>query len=316
MPLEEAEVLALQWGISCLSMKSPPATSQIRIQGTVDSKSVWVTVFSPHVFAEIRESASIGLDDFIKSLTAELTGGRRASIAKSGSLFYKSVCNRFLLKTVHAEEIHAMQAMAESYAKHFRVYPNSLLTRVLAAYRTRVRYPGKLRSVVRYFVVQLNVFPPQCIDNLKAIYDLKGTSENRLVKPDIFEKTRVGKDENLKENIIFDSPMTKESVMSRIETDVQFLRSFNILDYSLLLGIYQTSNNVEASCLRGNGDIAYIIGLVDILQPWSRKKRVAHLFKSTLKVFGKEIDTEPPDYYSRRLLEYCRSKIGSSESAA
>ena len=203
MPLDDSELIALQWGISCLSMVSPPATPELRVRGKVGSNFVWVTVYSPHVFLDVREAAGVSFQDFQKSLTADLSGGRRASISKSGSLFFKSSCDRFLLKTIHSEEMRALQYMVDGYAEHIKSQPTSILSRVLAAYRTRVHTPGKLKPVIRYFVVQLNIFPPEILGSLKAIYDMKGTTENRLVKEEVFQRTKMGKDLNLKEVRVF-----------------------------------------------------------------------------------------------------------------
>merc|ERR1712216_209120 len=46
------------------------------------------------------------------------------------------------------------------------------------------------------------------------------------------------------------------------------------------------------------------VGIIDILQLWTFKKKCAHVMKKTTIGWFREIDTEPPAYYAKTFLKH------------
>jgi 1-phosphatidylinositol-4-phosphate 5-kinase len=93
-----------------------------------------------------------------------------------------------------------------------------------------------------------------------------------------------------------------------IKQDSEFLKSHNLMDYSLLLIIEQVKKgSVKAGELSRNqflakgGDFIYHVGIIDYLQVWSFEKRMEAAFKTNvMKRNGELISaTEPKAYASR-----------------
>lgn len=57
------------------------------------------------------------------------------------------------------------------------------------------------------------------------------------------------------------------------------------------------------------------LGIVDVLQQFTLKKKIAYMFKKTTIGCCHEIDTEPPKYYQERFQRYLDSKIDAADSS-
>jgi hypothetical protein len=306
----EDVVGALQWGVGCLA-PAPPATSELRLGGNLNGNNIWFTVLHPLTFEHIRSDLHIAHSDFHSQLTAPLLGGQKASISKSGSVFYRTQSGEFIVKGISKEEAMCLSKMAIDYQSHLNSNPTSLLSRVVAAYRVRIRAGCAGKSLIRFFAVMTNVFHPSVQPFITQMYDLKGTTENRLVKPEVMAKTGLGKDRNFKENITL-SPELTALVHSTLESDCAFLQSKNILDYSLLIGIAENippAQSSPANWLPGPNGTFYRLAIIDMLQPYSARKQTAHVFKSMTMKICYHIDTEPPPYYAKRFVKYCKGKV-------
>jgi hypothetical protein len=119
-----------------------------------------------------------------------------------------------------------------------------------------------------------------------------------------------------------------EALSEAVQTDCAFLRSHSIMDYSLLVGVCPASELPSGSdglkssgslvlqrWIAGDNDKVYRIAIIDILQPYSPKKWVAHFFKSITIKLAHEIDTEPPGYYASRFTTYTLSKLNLQYNA-
>eukprot|EP00299_Pterocystis_sp_00344_P011428 c5331_g1_i1.p1 GENE.c5331_g1_i1~~c5331_g1_i1.p1 ORF type:complete len:343 (+),score=63.03 c5331_g1_i1:51-1079(+) len=311
----EDVVAALQWGVGCLA-PAPPATSELRLAGTLNGRSVWFTVLHPFTFEHIRSTHRIAHADFQNQLTAPFLGGKKASTSKSGSIFYRTQNGEYMVKGISKEEAVCLGRMISDYNNHISSNPISLLSRVVAAYRVRIGDGCSGTGVKRYFAVLLNVFHPNLQPFITQIYDLKGTTENRLVKPEVMAQTKIGKDLNFKETIPLPADITAR-IHTALEADCTFLESKNILDYSLLIGIASipSSEPAPADWLQGANGLFYRLAIIDMLQPYTARKQAAHIFKSFTMKLCYHIDTEPPPYYAKRFLRYCKSKIVSAAAS-
>ena len=118
------------------------------------------------------------------------------------------------------------------------------------------------------------------------------------------------------------------SIMSKIRKDVEFLKSINIMDYSLIISVVRTGGmntlkrrGEEVTALQEqlavaerNGNVlyspsrefAYLFGIIDILQEYDLQKILEGVTKKTRSRFkGKrnpDISCQPPPEYAQRFL--------------
>lgn len=250
-----------------------------------------------------------------------LWGGCSAESGKSGACFWFSEDHRFIIKTINGGELEKLLCILEPYAAHFKTHVDSVLCRLFGAFKLE-RGGSEI-----LFVVMNNVM---CGDDvtIDAIYDLKGTTEDRWV---LEKPGAVLKDLNFGENIIaLTSQEARDSVLKTIYEDAAFLDSYNIMDYSLLLGVRRLKAGESFqypthSCHRSrwavmkgfigteNGStdepVVYYLGVIDILQDYNNFKLAAHIFKSNVIGWFYEIDTEPPLKYFNRFMSFFDRKI-------
>merc|ERR1712154_340842 len=94
----------------------------------------------------------------------------------------------------------------------------------------------KIYGLVQYFVVMENVFIPKLNYKPNEIYDLKGSWIRRTTNYRI-DSGATMLDLDFRRNIVLNE-RHKSAVIEQIIKDSQFLCDHNIVDYSLLLGIY------------------------------------------------------------------------------
>ena len=142
------------------------------------------------------------------------------------------------------------------------------------------------------------------------VYDLKGSWVNRSTVPQgDGRKKGTMKDNDLHEKLYLKRP-ERDALIETIRSDTEFLRGFNIMDYSLLLGIEKGVNDQEYPESENNSQVLharfansaskYYVGIIDILQKWNFWKRAERLAKALM---GKDLDgvssTEPEEYRKR-----------------
>lgn len=206
--------------------------------------------YSPNVFRELRELFGLDPADYLVSLTAKYILSERNSPGKSGSFLYYSRDYRFIIKTIHRSEHKTLRRMLRSYHQHVKNNPNTLVSQFYGLHRVKmpISFNNQRRKV--YFIVMNNLFPPN--KEIHRTYDLKGSLWKRETVEDP-EKKPVLKDINWlnKHEHLSLGPLKKENFLKQLETDVEFLKKANIMDYSLLVGIHDmaigTVNNKSFS---------------------------------------------------------------------
>lgn len=186
---------------------------------------------------------SLGPENFLGNLilTKHRSLREMCSSGKSGSFFYYSYDNKYVLKTISNAEFEFFKAILEDYYFYILTNDQTFLQRFYGLHTL------KFNELTMNFVIMNNVFNTNVKINYK--YDLKGSSYSRLSRqPDDLEYKHFDfnipmKDldfENRKEtfNITYKEYQT---IMSQIETDANFLCSKNINDYSLLIGVHDLS---------------------------------------------------------------------------
>ena len=158
------------------------------------------------------------------------------SKGKSSAMFIPSNDTRFILKTLTSSELSVVLRILKSYFEHLRANPNSLLPWFLGLYSLD---KGKNQPSVVAILME-NIF---CTNDGVVVdeqYDLKGSTINRTVGMSKIGMSGVTyKDLDWLEfgNKVFLPPKANRSLLQQLSLDTEFLESWNLMDYSLLLGI-------------------------------------------------------------------------------
>ncbi|KAK9279524.1 hypothetical protein L1049_013203 [Liquidambar formosana] len=186
--------------------------------------------YCPAVFRHLQELENIDYGDYMRSVCGHETLREVSSPGKSGSLFYLSKDDRFVIKTLRKNEVKVLLEMLPNYYRHVRKYGASLLTKFYGLHV--VRPVGGLKV---YFVVMENIFRSDLYIHKR--YDLKGSSQGRTVnKFGVDEKTTF-KDLDLDFQFYL-NPLLQRRLLAQIKYDCEFLEAEGIMDYSLLLGVH------------------------------------------------------------------------------
>ncbi|GAB5371891.1 hypothetical protein AAMO2058_001619100 [Amorphochlora amoebiformis] len=287
-----------------------------------------VETYSPQHFRQIRRLFHVP-DDFLRQnvdfSTASDFGG------KGGSLLVYSKDRRYILKTVTTADQKTLLNLTEAYLDHM-VKKDSMLARIFLHFHLKGSN----------WIAMNNWIPGKSNNSFSIVYDLKGCDDDKKLVSDnepikvrrsrwysapyrwpfcskqcILERSiyKQGKLEARTVRVTLRREH-RNKLISTLERDVEFLRSFNLMDYSLVLGILSEDVNRHDKEYKKNvwrwkgwfrGErVTFYVGIIDFLQVWNLKKRVAWV----LKIRERNKSTEPPDLYACRFLQNIRRLVG------
>lgn len=213
---------------------------------------------------------------------------------KSGSTFFKTSNDQFILKQMTKTELQSFLSIADSYFAYIEESYNfkrpTLLSTILGIYRIVYKDSATNSSHKYDFMVMQNLFYKR---NIRQKFDLKGSTRNRLVNIDDPENSEhVLLDENLRrisgEQPLRISEKSKQILNQAIDFDSKFLSSISVMDYSLLVGIDKDRRDL-------------IVGIIDYVRPFTWDKRLEQVVKS---VGSAEMPTiVEPGLYRTRFCE-------------
>nr|CDS34610.2 hypothetical transcript [Hymenolepis microstoma] len=152
----------------------------------------------------------------------------------SGSIFYITEDDEFIIKTVQHKEANFLQKLLPEYYMNLVQHTRTLLPKFYGLHC----YQSSGKNI--RFVVMNNLLPSSV--KMHERYDLKGSSYKRKANERELSKTSPTlKDLDFKErhpNGIWLEAETYDALMKTIERDCRVLESFQIMDYSLLLGVH------------------------------------------------------------------------------
>ncbi|XP_047446961.1 phosphatidylinositol 4-phosphate 5-kinase type-1 beta [Mugil cephalus] len=189
--------------------------------------------YAPLAFRYFRDLFGIKPDDYLYSLVneplIELTNP-----GASGSLFYLTSDDEFIIKTVQHKEAKFLQRLLPGYYMNLNQNPRTLLPKFYGLYCIQ---SGGINIRL---VVMNNVLPRSVKMHYK--YDLKGSTYKRRASRKEREKAcPTYKDLDFQdmheEGLHFDAE-TYANLMKTLQRDCRVLESFKIMDYSLLLGVH------------------------------------------------------------------------------
>ncbi|KAM6332055.1 phosphatidylinositol 4-phosphate 5-kinase type-1 gamma isoform 3-T3 [Alca torda] len=189
--------------------------------------------YAPVAFRYFRELFGIRPDDYLYSLCNEPLI-ELSNPGASGSLFYVTSDDEFIIKTVMHKEAEFLQKLLPGYYMNLNQNPRTLLPKFYGLYC--VQSGGKNIRVV----VMNNILPRVVKMHLK--FDLKGsTYKRRASKKEKEKSSPTFKDldfiQDMPEGLMLDAD-TFSALVKTLQRDCLVLESFKIMDYSLLLGVH------------------------------------------------------------------------------
>ena len=128
------------------------------------------------VFRKLRGLFDISNSEYILSTCGDHALRELPSPGKSGSVFFVSQDERFIIKTMRKEEVKLLLRALPAYYAHVAAHPDTLLTRFYGVHRIQPSGVGKVR-----FVVMNNFFATDL--PLHRKFDLKGSTYKRTAGP-------------------------------------------------------------------------------------------------------------------------------------
>ncbi|XP_016992936.2 phosphatidylinositol 4-phosphate 5-kinase type-1 sktl [Drosophila takahashii] len=190
-------------------------------------------VYAPIAFRYFRDLFGIAPDDFLMSMCASPLR-ELSNPGASGSIFYLTTDDEFIIKTVQKKECEFLQKLLPGYYMNLSQNPRTLLPKFFGLYC--FHYNSK-----NVRLVAMNNLLPSDI-KMHCKYDLKGSSFRRKAsKAERQKASPTFKDLDFAEhhpNGIFLETDKYNALMSTIRRDCMVLESFQIMDYSLLVGIH------------------------------------------------------------------------------
>ena len=193
--------------------------------------------YSPIAFRHLRDHFNIAPQDFISSLCyfpLKAIGNPGAS----GSLFYISQDDLFIIKTISSREALFLQKLLPGYWINLHQNKRTLLPKFFGLYSYASKGTKKIR-----LIVMNNLLPSNIEFHLK--FDLKGSLHGRNASSKELSKSHPTlKDNdylNRFENGIAISPEKYDLLVETIQRDCTVLESFEIMDYSLLVAMHNIS---------------------------------------------------------------------------
>lgn len=269
--------------------------------------------YNGNIYYELRK-IEILTQEYLKSIKEELT--ILQGTGKGSLLQLKSKDSKIFIKNISSKESKFLDEFIKSYYKYIKENPNSLLIRLFGHHR--IQFSFKELNLL----VQENLF----IQKPLEIYDLKGSSVGRNATEKEKEKG------NFKDLDLYDNKRVfqigkdlSKDLIKQLILDVKFLESNQIMDYSLLIGVFQIKEDeniknllIEQMIYNNNRKFRivqsedsseiYYFGIIDYLTKWSLKKEVAKSYKS-LSHDVTQLSTVPPDAYSKRFIHFVENLI-------
>ncbi|XP_023260719.1 1-phosphatidylinositol 3-phosphate 5-kinase isoform X6 [Seriola lalandi dorsalis] len=289
-PLKDADLADKQ--------KKQTLNPHIELQFSDANAKFYCRIYYAEEFHKMREEImESSEEDFVRSLSHCVNWQARGG--KSGAVFYATEDDRFILKQMPRLEVQSFL----DFAPHYFTYITgavqqkrpTALAKILGVYRIGYKNSQNNTEKKLDLLVMENLFYGR---KMAQVFDLKGSLRNRNVKTDSGKESCevVLLDENLLK-LIHDNPLyirshCKAILRAAIHSDAYFLSSHLIIDYSLLVG-------------RDDATDQLVVGIIDYIRTFTWDKRLEMVVKSTgiLGGQGKMPTVVSPELYRTRFCE-------------
>ncbi|XP_045152704.1 1-phosphatidylinositol 3-phosphate 5-kinase [Echinops telfairi] len=280
------------------TQKKPLTNPHVELQFSDANAKFYCRLYYAGEFHQMREVAlGSSEEDFIRSLSHSSPWQARGG--KSGAAFYATEDDRFILKQMPRLEVQSFLDFAPHY---FNYITNAVqqkrptaLAKILGVYRIGYKNSQNNTEKKLDLLVMENLFYGR---KMAQVFDLKGSLRNRNVKTDTGKESCdvVLLDENLlkmvRDNPLYIRSHSKAVLRASIHSDSHFLSSHLIIDYSLLVGRDDASNEL-------------VVGIIDYIRTFTWDKKLEMVVKSTgiLGGQGKMPTVVSPELYRTRFCE-------------
>lgn len=286
-----------------------------------DGSSFEFKEYAPQIFLKLRKHWGISQQAYIESLASEELYLDFQSNSKSGQFFFFTDDKFFMIKTLTPQEGVWLQECLEDYYQHNIKYPDTMLVKFMGLYRIKVPRKRKLRKT--HFVVMRSTF--DTVLPMHKKFDLKGSTVGREASESDKKKLfPVLKDLDLENSDIqLQFGPDKDKLVTQLKVDCELLAKLNLMDYSLLIGIFDKSkvdpshgfdNGTLREILRQDNclhftdrldehGIIYFMGIIDFLQHYNANKKFETIAKSVVNN-SRGISSVKPRFYADRLVEF------------
>lgn len=223
--------------------------------------------YAPVAFRYFRDLFGIPPDDFMMSICNEAMV-ELSNPGASGSIFYLTNDDEFILKTVSMKEAEFLQKLLPGYYMNLQQNPRTTLPKFFGMFC----YQCNQKNI--RLVVMNNLLPSSIKLHLK--FDLKGSTYKRKAgKHERDKKSPTFKDldflELLPDGLMLE-PETYTAMINTMKRDCRVLESFKIMDYSLLVGVH----NLDLAAKEREESFGAAGGSEPVAAPAKRDKLVAH----------------------------------------
>merc|ERR1711935_39691 len=206
--------------------------------------------YAPLAFRYFRDIFDISVEDYLNSV-GDKPLHAIGNPGASGSCFWLTHDDEFIIKTVSKTEAKFLQKLLPGYYLNLDQNPRTLLPKFYGFYCIQIG--GRNIRVI----VMNNLMPSRIKMDLR--FDLKGSTFKRKAS-----KKERRKDSNctykdldlldiLPTGIELDYDMY-EAIRQTIRRDVRVLSSFEIMDYSLLLGVHNVTQDDQKQQRKGSSE--------------------------------------------------------------
>ncbi|XP_078084832.1 1-phosphatidylinositol 3-phosphate 5-kinase isoform X4 [Mustelus asterias] len=270
----------------------------VELQFSDANAKFYCRIYYAEEFHKMREVIlASNEDDFIRSLSHCVPWQARGG--KSGAAFYATEDDRFILKQMPRLEVQSFLDFAPHYFNYITTAVQqkrpTALAKILGVYRIGYKNSQNNTEKKLDLLVMENLFYGR---KMAQVFDLKGSLRNRNVKTETGKETCdvVLLDENLlkmiRDNPLYIRSHCKAVLRASIHSDAYFLSSHLIIDYSLLVGRDDITNEL-------------VVGIIDYIRTFTWDKKLEMVVKSTgiLGGQGKMPTVVSPELYRTRFCE-------------
>ncbi|KAI6656388.1 Phosphatidylinositol-4-phosphate 5-kinase type I [Oopsacas minuta] len=217
-----------------------------------NSNSFTFKSYASETFHHLRKQFGINQNEFIDSI-CQMPLKALHNPGASGSLLFITEDDNYILKTVSDKEARFLQQLLPGYWMNLHQNSKTLIPKFFGLFG----YQTVIRSM--RFVIMNNVLPTNIKYQLK--YDLKGSSYHRKAPE---TEVAQGAMPPTQKDIDFQDKFPKGIIMTEdkrdllmdvLKRDCDVLESFDIMDYSLLVGVHnvtqvlkEAENVAQVSC--------------------------------------------------------------------
>ena len=187
--------------------------------------------YRPEVFRHLRARWRVDPAQFMLSLCGDQALRELSSPGKSGSVFYISHDDQFIIKTMRKSEMVRLKSWLHVYYQHVHDYPETLLPKFYGLYS--IKAAGTARKV--RVVVMSNLFSAK--HPIHKTFDLKGSTHGRFTKLENATPHTVLKDLDISRNFRVEEGK-RDKLIEQLNKDCIFLQKLRVMDYSLLVGVH------------------------------------------------------------------------------